>query len=303
MEMQKIILAIATSFLISVSRLGVAEGVSAAKRDIRVNFSSLAKSRLIKMFCVTKGNSFYHKDDVRVFQDQRHLVDLQTLRDLVKTIVPLLKGKDGMDGRNGKDGIEGKDGMDRSNGKDGIECPRTFETPCHIKTLGELVKTIVFLLKGKDGMYRRNGKDGIEGPPGLPGPPGPPGPQGLPAKERHNTFTKDYFQMFGNWSLTPSTSHVADGMHGDSSYIIIPRAGRYFIYCQLYFLEEHSQPAGFDIVVNGLNIATKISQAGQSAYVGGVFLMQELAAISVVTRGAGIILGDPALTFFGATNV
>ncbi|XP_032218513.1 ectodysplasin-A [Nematostella vectensis] len=233
MEMQKIILAIATSFLISVSRLGVAEGVSAAKRDIRVN------------------------DDVRVFQDQRHLVDLQTLRDLVKTIVPLLKGKDGMDGR--------------------------------------------------------NGKDGIEGPPGLPGPPGPPGPQGLPAKEGlkpsvHMATERGriYFsegQVFGNWSLTPSTSHVADGMHGDSSYIIIPRAGRYFIYCQLYFLEEHSQPAGFDIVVNGLNIATKISQAGQSAYVGGVFLMQELAAISVVTRGAGIILGDPALTFFGATNV
>ncbi|MCD8183657.1 MAG: PL29 family lyase N-terminal domain-containing protein [Bacteroides sp.] len=52
-------------------------------------------------------------------------------------------GKDGIDGANGKDGVNGKDGIDGTNGKDGVN--------------------------GKDGIDGTNGKDGVNGKDGKDG--------------------------------------------------------------------------------------------------------------------------------------
>ena len=83
----------------------------------------------------------------------------------------------------------------------------------------------------------------------------------------------------------------------------IPRDGQYFVYCQLHLLQTDAERTGFEIVVSGTIVLSKIVKGEEATYSGAVFVLKKSSLVSVRLLGTGTIEGDNTVNFFGVYQI
>jgi integrin beta 3 len=92
-----------------------------------------------------------------------------------------VNGRDGIDGVPGKDGVNGRDGIDGVPGKDGVNGRDGRDADStQLLTLAAKVDTLQQLIPA---LTPRDGRDGKDGAPGAAGPVGPSGPSGIAGRD------------------------------------------------------------------------------------------------------------------------
>ena len=113
--------------------------------------------------------------------------------------------------------------------------------------------------------------------------------------------------MIKDWNLKAPYSHLTGGMKYQDGKLIVPMAGRYYVYEQIYWRGYRGKPVRISLLVNNKVIAMAqptSSHARKDEFTlstGGVFYLKAGDAITVAaTLRAGIAYMHTYHSFFGA---
>ena len=110
--------------------------------------------------------------------------------------------------------------------------------------------------------------------------------------------------MIKDWNLKAPYSHLTGGMKYQDGKLIVPMAGRYYVYEQVYWRGRQGKPVRISLLVNNKVIAMaqpawSLRKDDFSTSTGGVFYLKAGDAITVAGN-TGTVYMYSYHSFFGA---